>query len=70
MAFGRRDTLGAEDNPMGSILFPLFVAILGVLMYALCVNPKLQEIGRILFFVGALVLTMVAAPVMVKLLGQ
>ena len=34
------------------IYLPLLVAIIGVLMYALCTNPKLAEIGRILFFAG------------------
>lgn len=34
------------------IYFSLLVAIIGVLMYALCVNPKLQEIGRLSFFAG------------------
>jgi Na+/phosphate symporter len=34
------------------ILFSLLVALVGVLMFALCVNPKLQEIGRIMFFCG------------------
>lgn len=37
------------------VLFPLLIAILRALMWALCVNPKLQEMGRILFFVGAFV---------------
>lgn len=36
------------------IYLPLLVAIIGVLMYALCVNPKLAEIGRIAFFCGLL----------------
>lgn len=35
-------------------ILPLLVAIIGVLMYALCANAKLAEIGRILFFVGML----------------
>jgi Na+/phosphate symporter len=38
------------------ILTPLLVLIIGLLMYALCVNPKLQEIGRIMFFCGLFVL--------------
>lgn len=37
------------------ILIPLLVAILGVLLYALAVNPKLQEIGRIAYAFGLLV---------------
>ena len=36
------------------IYFSLLVCLIGVLMYALCVNPKLQEIGRIMFFAGLL----------------
>lgn len=35
------------------IIVPLLVAVLGALMYALAGNPKLAEIGRILFFCGA-----------------
>jgi Na+/phosphate symporter len=37
------------------ILVPVLVLIIGLLMYALCVNPKLQEIGRIMFAFGLLV---------------
>lgn len=36
------------------IYFSLLVALIGVLMYALCVNPKLSEIGRIMFGCGLL----------------
>ena len=36
------------------IYFSLLIALIGVLMYALCVNGKLQEIGRIMFFCGLL----------------
>jgi hypothetical protein len=36
------------------IYLSLLVALIGVLMYALCTNPKLQEIGRISFFCGLL----------------
>jgi Na+/phosphate symporter len=32
----------------------LLVAIIGVLMYALCTNNKLQEIGKMMFFAGLL----------------
>lgn len=34
--------------------FPAIVAVAGVLMYALASNPKLAEIGRIMFAVGLL----------------
>jgi hypothetical protein len=43
----------------------LIVAIVGVLMYALCVNGKLSEIGRILFFCGVLAFLM-GSPVLFK----
>lgn len=36
-------------------VIPLIVALVGVLMYALCANPKLARIGEILFFCGTLV---------------
>jgi Na+/phosphate symporter len=36
------------------IYLSLLVALVGLLMYALCVNPKLAEIGRIMFGCGLL----------------
>lgn len=36
------------------IYLSLLVALIGVLMYALCANGKLQEIGRIMFGCGLL----------------
>ena len=36
------------------LYFSLLVALIGAFMYALCVNPKLAEIGRICFFAGLL----------------
>lgn len=36
------------------IYLSLLVAVVGVLMYALSANPKLQEIGRISYAVGML----------------
>jgi hypothetical protein len=35
-----------------SIYLCLLVALIGVLMYALCTNGKLVEIGRLLFAAG------------------
>ncbi len=46
-------TIDAEVNVM-VIWLPLLCALVGVLMYALCVNGKLVEIGRILFWTGVL----------------
>jgi Na+/phosphate symporter len=37
-----------------TIYVSLLVALVGVLMYALSANPKLQEIGRISYFAGLL----------------
>jgi len=36
------------------IYLSLLVALAGVLMYALSANPKLVEIGRIMFWTGLL----------------
>jgi hypothetical protein len=36
------------------IVFPLLVAVVGLLMYVLASNPKVQEIGRIMFWTGLL----------------
>jgi len=36
------------------VYLSLLVALIGILMYALCTNGKLQEIGRIGFFCGLL----------------
>lgn len=43
------------------IYLPLLVAIIGVLMYALCVNPKLAEIGRIMCWTGLLAFLLTSA---------
>ena len=36
------------------IALPLLAAVVGVLMYALSANPKLSEIGRMMFWTGLL----------------
>jgi hypothetical protein len=36
------------------IYFDLLVALVGLLMYALSANPKLAEIGRLMFACGLL----------------
>jgi hypothetical protein len=36
------------------VYLSLLIALIGILMYALCINPKLSEIGRIMFWVGLL----------------
>lgn len=39
-------------------IYPLVIAVVGLLMWVLSSNPKVSEAGKILFFCGALVLTM------------
>ena len=36
------------------IYLSLLIAVVGVLMYALAANPKMQEIGRLAYAVGLL----------------
>lgn len=38
------------------IFLPLLIALIGLFAYAFADNPKLQEIGRIMFFAGLLAL--------------
>jgi len=42
---------------IGLAIWPLVFAVAGALIYALSANPKLQEIGRIVFFCGFFFLT-------------
>jgi hypothetical protein len=51
-----------------TVFFDLLVALIGVLMYALCINPKLAEIGRIMFWTGLLAFLLVYAHGTVSLL--
>ncbi len=36
----------------------LLIAVIGLLMYVLCTNPKLVEVGRIMFWTGLLAFLM------------
>ena len=45
------------------IYFSLLVAVLGLLLYVLSANPKLQEIGRIAWGCGLLAFLLQAANV-------
>lgn len=38
-----------------AILLPLLVCIIGLLVYALAANPKVQELGRLAYGCGLLV---------------
>ena len=51
------------------IYLPLLIALIGVLMYALCVNPKLAEIGRLMFAVGLLAF-LLHADALVRVVGK
>ena len=51
-----------------TIYVSLMVALVGILMYALSTNPKLGEIGRILFFAGTLVFLLQGVPQVVSAL--
>jgi hypothetical protein len=48
----------------------LIVALIGVLMYALCANPKLAEIGRIMFWDGLLAFLLVGGQQVVSLMHR
>lgn len=48
-------------------LFPLAIAIIGMLIYALAANPKVSEIGRLMFFCGLLVLAFALAKTVVHI---
>ena len=37
-----------------TIVFQLLVAVIGLLMYVLAGNPKVVEVGRIMFWTGLL----------------
>ena len=50
------------------IALTLLIALIGVLMYALMDNPKLQEVGRIMFFCGLLAFLLGGARAMVDLM--
>jgi hypothetical protein len=52
-----------------TVLLSLLVAIVGILVYALSTNGKVQELGRIAYFAGLLVFLWQAQEV-VTLLGR
>ncbi len=53
---------------MITMLAPAIVLAVGLLLYALATNGKVQEIGRIMFFCGMLVVTYLLASHSVALL--
>lgn len=52
------------------IFLPLLVALIGLLMYILAGNPKIQELGRLMFFAGVLAFLLVGGGPAVGLLGK
>jgi hypothetical protein len=52
------------------IALSLLVAVIGVLMYALAANPKLQEIGRISYAAGLLSFLLTGAEQLIKIIGK
>ena len=53
-----------------TIFLALLVALIGLLMYILSGNPKIAELGRIMFAAGMFAFLFVAGPQVVGLLGQ
>lgn len=39
---------------MATLIIPALMIVVGALMYALSANPKLAELGRLLFMAGAI----------------
>ncbi len=52
---------------MAIAIFPVILLMIGVLMYFLSSNPKVQEVGRIMFACGLLVLTFVLSREVIRL---
>lgn len=52
---------------MAIAIFPVIILIIGVLLYFVSANGKVQEVGRLMFFCGLLVLTMVLSREVVRL---
>jgi hypothetical protein len=52
------------------IALPIVICLIGLLMWVLSANPKLQEVGRIMFFCGLLATLLGAGPVLTSLTGR
>lgn len=52
---------------MAITIFPILIAVIGILLYFVSANGKVQEVGRIMFFCGLLVLTFVLSREIVRL---
>jgi hypothetical protein len=49
---------GLGTIPPMTIVFPLLVALAGLIVYCVCTNAKFSELGRITFFCGLLAFLM------------
>ncbi len=52
------------------VFLSILVALVGILMFALCDNAKLSEIGKISFFCGLLAFLLQVSPKMIDLFGR
>lgn len=52
------------------VFLSLLVALVGMLMYILAGNPKIQELGRIMFAAGMFAFLFVGGEQVVTLLGR
>jgi Na+/phosphate symporter len=52
---------------MAIAIFPVILLVIGILLYFVSANGKVQEVGRIMFFCGLLVLTFVLSREVVRL---
>lgn len=55
---------------MLTAIIPILMIVIGALMYALCVNPKLVEIGRLALASGLFAVAFAYAGKLVTLLGH
>lgn len=53
---------------MAIAIFPVILAVLGVLLWFVPTNGKVQEMGRLMFFCGLFVLTFVLSKEQLRLL--
>ena len=56
-----------QNGVMLIAIVPILVLVVGLLMWALAANPKLQEAGRLMFFCGLLVSCFVVSRVTFRL---
>ena len=62
--------MGRRERRQMTVLFPLLVALVGVLAYALSNNVRVCELGRIAYAMGLLAFLLTAGPHIVSFLGR